>query len=437
VRTGPRHGGLLLLVLSLAWLPTRGLAAEPLPDPLTLEQALALSVADHPNLRRAAALRDRERAYGAAAQAVDDPELLLRGRLRWIDPPSAAGDDDHDDHWAGLFLRKRLYDFGYSEALGEAGRYRAEAGQWSYLASHRLHRLQLLEDFFAVLRADLAYAWRNEALATAFVTFDRARERRDLGQRSDLEVLELESANADALRALAEADARRRATRQRLAQVLNRPDSLPGNLESPRLSWLDRERPKDEQWLATMAVERNPRLRALRARVAAAEASLVAARSIAMPRFNGEVELSEYSRETRTRDPVRAGVYVEIPLYRGGRDAAEVATRVAALEEARAELAADEFAVRQAVLESWQALRVLQLQRDAASTRLDYRELYLDRSRALYEQEVRSDLGDAMVRFSEARLRAAETDHRLALTWERLDALTDGALLEIGTPSTR
>ena len=54
----------------------------------------------------------------------------------------------------------------------------------------------------------------------------------------------------------------------------------------------------------------------------------------------------------------------------------------------------------------------------------DYRDLYLDRSRARYELDLQTDLGDAMVRFSDARLQAARVKYQLELAWEQLDAIT-------------
>ncbi|HEY5789204.1 MAG TPA: TolC family protein, partial [Gammaproteobacteria bacterium] len=220
--------GLLLLLPPLATAAAD--SATPLPDPLSLEQALELAGEAAPPLRRAAALRDRESALAARSAADDDLEILLQGRLRLIETPDVAPDDDRDDHWAGLFVRKRLYDFGRSDALDAAGRAQAESGEWGYLEARRAHRLLVLESFFDVLLADLAHAWRNEALAIAFIRADRSRDRRQLGQLSDLEVLEAESANAEALRRFAQAEAHQRATRQRLASALGRPHELPANL---------------------------------------------------------------------------------------------------------------------------------------------------------------------------------------------------------------
>ena len=55
-----------------------------------------------------------------------------------------------------------------------------------------------------------------------------------------------------------------------------------------------------------------------------------------------------------------------------------------------------------------------------------HRDLYLDRSRAIYEMEVKTDLGDAMVRLSEAQLADARNRFARALAWERLKVLTGG-----------
>lgn len=56
-------------------------------------------------------------------------------------------------------------------------------------------------------------------------------------------------------------------------------------------------------------------------------------------------------------------------------------------------------------------------------TAADYRELYLDRSRALYEMEVKADLGDAMVRVSEAERNLRKIQFDITLGWARLETL--------------
>jgi hypothetical protein len=79
--------------------------------------------------------------------------------------------------------------------------------------------------------------------------------------------------------------------------------------------------------------------------------------------------------------------------------------------------------VQQAILDNLQMLDTLKVEREEMKALLDYRDLYLDRSRALYEMEVKTDLGDSMVEVSEARLKFARAKFTTALTWARLDAL--------------
>jgi len=54
----------------------------------------------------------------------------------------------------------------------------------------------------------------------------------------------------------------------------------------------------------------------------------------------------------------------------------------------------------------------------------NYRDLNLDRSRALYEMEVSTDLGDSMVQITEAEYLSAQADYKMAEAWTRLDILT-------------
>ena len=80
------------------------------------------------------------------------------------------------------------------------------------------------------------------------------------------------------------------------------------------------------------------------------------------------------------------------------------------------------------MVEVWNEIDNLGRQREQMRVLGDYRELYLDRSRALYELNAATDLGDAMVQVTDARLRSADTDYRLAQAWARLQALS-GALV--------
>ena len=336
----------------------------PLPEPLTLEFALSIAGEDHPAVVGREAALARSRAMLDAAVARDAPG-----------------------------------------AAKEAARADVESERWRLADARHAQHVAVLRGYFDALLADLVYARENEAMAIAFITADRARERNALGQVSDVEALALESAYQRVRHSRFAAAARQRASRARLASLMNRPGELSSRLVSPPLTVFGRTIP-DHAALEAEVVRGNPSIKAARARVDAAMRRVEEARAGDRPLLSGELE---------------AGVGTR-PTGNGWRDA-EVAQREADLTAAKATLRSVELEVRQALLESWLALGTLAAERDSTEAFAVYRDYHLDRSRALYEHEARADLGDAMVQISESTLRSARVGFELALAWARIHGL--------------
>lgn len=416
----------LLVCLSIAAWPVRADRPSeqppPLPEPLTLEQALQLADEPHPTVVAAESLVELAEADVLGADALDNWRAHLEARLQWVEPSKRAPPDEREDHRIGVVVSKPLYDFGRTESRVAAATAELQGSRLLYADARTQHRLRIMEAFFDVLLADLAYMRDNEAMAVAYVELDKQRDRLDQGKISEIEVLESEAEYQEVRTRRYASDVRRRATRARLALLLNRPGMLPATLARPELPGLERALPEVER-LQRIALENNPRLQALRARLEAGRARLQAARAGDRPVIRGELEAAEYARELGSSDPLRAGLVLEMPLYSGGAVDAEIGRQQALLNRVRAELAESEMEVRQAVLELWQEIYVLRARRERAAVEIDYRDLYLDRSRALYELDVRTDLGDSMTRFSAARVLAAEAEFGLAMALARLEAL--------------
>ncbi len=397
-------------------------AQQALPDPLTLEAALALADAPHPDLELAAARLDAARAGREQAGVRDALEIGLEARLQAIEPSSVAGNQAHNDSSARLYLRKRLYDFGQTPALRDAAEQRLSAQTWGYLASRQQRRLDIMQRYFDVLVADHAYVRDNEAMSIAFVAFDRAQDRNELGQLSDVELLRLESEFQASRSQWARSQGQQLATRNRLALALNRPDDLPANLVPPAEP--DWQQPlADVDALTSRVLAANPALAELRARVKAAEQDLTASKAGGRPVLSAEVEAAAYNRKLGSSNPLEAGLVLEWPLLDGGRSSAEVAASRAELRRLRAELAREELTLRQQVLDLHLQLDQSRVELERLAVLADYRDLYLDRSRALYEMEVQADLGDAMVQTSSVRYQHAKALYDWMLAKARLDAL--------------
>lgn len=115
---------------------------------------------------------------------------------------------------------------------------------------------------------------------------------------------------------------------------------------------------------------------------------------------------------------------LEIPLYEGRRQDSRVGHAVAARQRAEADMGQTRIEVRNRLRELYHEAQALRMQRDEAEWRMDYRQLYIDRARYLYDIEDQADLGDSMVQQSAAAYFNAQTELELAMVYERLALLT-------------
>ena len=407
----------LALLLSLASVPLQAESARP----LTLDQALAAAQDAHPDLKLAVADQAMAVAERDLAAARGDWSLNLEAGLRQARP--TTGPDSVSDNTLRLNARKSLYDFGRTALATQAADSLLEARAAGLLDVRAQRRLDIMARFFAVLLADMQYASDNEYMAVAYVNFDNARHRLEVGQLAAADVAELESAYQEWLVKRNAAEARQRLTRAQLANAINRPGRLAAELADPDLPGNNRPLPEYEQLLPLLHTS-NPRLAALRAQLAAASQRLAAVRAEKSPALDLELEAADYSREASTRDNLRAGVVLTWPLYTGNRVNAQMAREQAQFQHLQAESEKLGLDLEQTLLETWLEIGELQrTARNAARKNSDYRDLALERARGQYEVELKTNLGDSMAATMAAKLRERKTEYQLALAFARLEAL--------------
>ncbi|MBK6743226.1 MAG: TolC family protein [Hydrogenophilales bacterium] len=424
VKNAPRHCVTRLLAgLTLAFVCT----AQAAPDQaLSLEAALAHATASHPDLRQAEAQGALARADALYAASLDDFQVNLEGSLRT--GRNALTDDKFEpDHILRLNARKTLWDGGRIEAGSRAAKLESAGREALLLETRAQRRLGLMARFFDVLLADLRYAADDEAMAVAYVSWDNARERHQLGELTTPALAELEARFQDSR--LSRNDSLRRAKEKRalLATAMNRPGELPAELIDPDLKGNDRPLPEFEPLLRAM-LSHNPRLIALRQQVAATGARLDAVTSETQPSLEFEAEAAAYSRESYTRDTLRAGFNLVWPLFPGGQVDARKARELAQAQLLQAQVDAQQLTLRQALFEAREEiLHLRDTERRAADINVTYRDWALERARAEYELEMKTNLGSGMAETQAAKLRRRAVEYRMALAWEKLEAL-------LGTP---
>ncbi len=403
----------LCVTIAEAW-------ASPLPNPLTLEQALALADEPHPELSLAYSQIDTARAQSAAVESINSVRAFVEIVPEIVQPATSA--DSENDGRARILINKRLYDFGRTGLLERAAAKDLEASELGLLDARHKRRVDIMSYYFEVLLADMRYAVDNEDMAYRYVVFDEIRHRHDLGQRSDVELQEADNNYREALIRRTISQKRQAATRARLATALNRPDEIPGDLVKPKLPIYERDIPNFRELLVKVSAN-NPAITKFRRQAEAAKALLEAERSRQWPTLSGEMEAAEYEREFVSRSRRRIGLNLQIPLYQRGENRAAQLTAAARLAEYEARLRKAEYELRLTVLTVVQDLETLKIKRTAAQQRVAFRDISVDRARARFELEMNANLGDASVRLTEAQWMAAQADYEWALTWARIDAL--------------
>lgn len=401
-----------------------------LPEPLTLESALLFAdKSDQYQLQSAEEQLQQAIAEAGQSRSVNDFSVNLSGRLRQVGVSDEGEADQDNDSVVSLYVRKPLYDFGKTAGYDDLAEMTVDLRQLekSYLIEQR--ELSISQKYFDVLNADNEFLRHNEDLAIGFIRFDRARENQELGLASELEVLERQAEYEVIRQNRYNSENLQRLTRVLLAEELGFPDSPPSEVSVPELI------PKieitdDVDALVAQAFKHSLRLQIQRKKLDIALQTIEVARHTTGPLIDAELEVSEYAREGSTRDDWRATLYFDVPLYSGSREKTAILGASAKYRQVLSNMQKFRSEIRIEVLKLWQAIRQNSLRLGGEIINQEYRDMVLDRSRAEYELEFKTDLGDSMVQFSNSRMKAYQARFALEMAWRQLEKLVGKVFLD-------
>jgi outer membrane protein TolC len=390
--------------------------------PLSLERALKAADAPHPDLQLAEAERDLALSDQELASARSDLSVTLEGRLQGAQS-AFPGADFNADNSLRLLARKNLFDFGRSENSVGAARAVTEARDRSLLEARDQRRIDIMARFFDVLMADLRYVADSEFMTVAYLNFDRGRDQYNQKLLSKVDLSELEARFQNLLVKRNESQLQQRLTRELLADAMNQPGQLVSDLDDPKLPGNERALPSYETLSAL--VEQSPKIQSSKKLLEASRQRLEALRAENRPFLDAEVEANDYvDRRLPGRDALRAGVVLSWPIYQGNRNSAQMEHEQAQFHKLQAEAEITKRKVSQAILKLLiEAEQLQKTARNAAKVQADYRDLALDRARAQYEVELKTNLGESAAFTMEAKLRQRSVEYQLALTLAKLEAL--------------
>ena len=403
--------------------------ADPLPEPLTFTAALGTAQNEtHYDLVAVEQRLQAIRAELGIEQGENGFSLDFVGRVRQVGLSEVArdlddidDDEDGNDNAASLILSRPLYDFGLLDSRENQFALQLQALEHQKRLLIEQRRLEIMEKYFAVLNADNHFITENESLAMGFIHYDNAVQDQELGLVAEIEVLRLQAAYEVIRQQRYLAEHQQRLTRAMLAEAMGYPEKLPSELEVPEIN-PDRALPDDFDALVSQALVYSLEALAAQANSQAAQAAIAIAAATDNPSLDLQLEVSSYERDSRLRDDWRAGLYLEVPLY-SGSSPARLDLAKARHREAMANQQQVQSHLRLEVLELWQKIQQLKLEIQGRSIEQDYRDKYLDRSRAEYELEFKTDLGDSMVLYSRSSSERLQALYAFELAYQRLTAL--------------
>lgn len=393
-----------LLLLFLAWSPAGARAAEV----LTLEEAVAAGLADHPRAAAARAEADAAAARGARAYAAYYPQVSIAAdwaRSRAFYPILGSGAlKETEVHSASVQLKQTLYDFGRTSGAAKAARLGRAAAEQASAAARQDAALRVREAYYLVLAAERQVAAERAAAAAKEEVLRRARGYFDEGVRPRLDVSRAEADLHAANTALIRAENNRDLARVLLAGSMGRPGAETRDLAEPEAVLAE---VPDREEARRRALAGSADIRRLDSLLGAARAGASAARSDYLPILAGAASAGRADGSSPPHGNVwSAGIGLSVPVFSGFSTREKAREADATLRAVAAERANVELAVIKDADAAWLAVR----EASARTASTEKQEAAARESRTLAGERYREGVGSIIeVTDAQSQAIAAET----------------------------
>lgn len=376
------------------------------------QNAAALDAAPEPSVSQILELIQKNGAYAFAAAAADiDIARAKRDQARFALYPrlslnalgqryqsSQKWQSPGQEIYGSLEVVQPIYDFGKTGSQIDAAGSAVEAAEMALVTARNTVLLEGMALYYELHASEMQLRAFNENHASAYVRWERAKEKLDLGQASPLNVAKalalVESTRLEYYRERS----RNNTFRIRLEELIAQ--DLPEELISPPAP-PDKVPPDiDRIEFANLVTQRNPQVAVLMKNVEAARMRRGGVSNL--PSLEAYGNFGQTSRTLNRRNEYALGARLSWTIFNGGIQGAK-RNQIAA-EESRFNALLD---VKQRQLRR-QAQGVL-MDRDnayqrviAAKAALDYAQKNLLLRQQQYSQERVADLGGAMIDFSTA-----------------------------------
>jgi len=297
-------------------------AGEPA-QTLTLKQAEAIAVQNHPRIQQAKYLAASASARVTQAKSIYYPQAY--GSLTGVEAENgsriAAGALNnpiiYDRYANGVTVSQFITDFGHTHQLVKSDRERAQAEQENVTTSRADVLLRVDQAFFNALKAQSVMQVAQQTVQNRQLVADQIGTLATNQLKSDLDVSFAQVDLGQAKLLLVQAQNDVQATLAELSAALGYPDERPLTLTEEPL--IDTGPPDDaEKWIEE-GLQSRPEILSQKLNTTAAKSYATAERDLWLPTISavGSAGVTPYKQEPLTARYAAAGFNVNIPIFNG------------------------------------------------------------------------------------------------------------------------
>jgi len=392
--------------------------AQPLPNPLTLEHVLKLAnennFAEKQQLldidSKKQQLTDWKNQYDTTARV--DLQLAKRSDF------DRAIDNSH----AFIYLEKTLYD--QSIEIGKSAQISSiDDASLSLQQLQQNKSIQLARSFFDIVLADLSYETALQRLALSAIREGRIRDDYEIQSASEVALLEKQVDTQISQIQRIKAESKQIQTRAKLAQLLNiRYEDRPDEVVKPNYSAVFKKDLAEFSFYQEK-LKNNLKLKQLEQSLQAIKREISQQKSNLGIVINSSARLGEQGYLREKNGQWRAGLQLSMPFGTDANKDSKISQLLIQSKKKQLDIDTLQQQLLGQALEYYLELGALRQIHKALVIELDYRDLHLEKARANYEMEIKSDIGDAMTNYTDSERKLAENEFNYMITLKKLHHL--------------
>lgn len=392
--------------------------AQPLPNPLTLEHVLKLAnennFAEKQQLldidSKKQQLTDWKNQYDTTARV--DLQLAKRSDF------DRAINNSH----AFIYLEKTLYD--QSIEIGKSAQISSiDDASLSLQQLQQNKSIQLARSFFDIVLADLSYETALQRLALSAIREGRIRDDYEIQSASEVALLEKQVDTQISQIQRIKAESKQIQTRAKLAQLLNiRYEDRPDEVVKPNYSAVFKKDLTEFSFYQEK-LKNNLKLKQLEQSLQAIKREISQQKSNLGIVINSSARLGEQGYLREKNGQWRAGLQLSMPFGTDANKDSKISQLLIQSKKKQLDIDTLQQQLLGQALEYYLELGALRQIHKALVIELDYRDLHLEKARANYEMEIKSDIGDAMTNYTDSERKLAENEFNYMITLKKLHHL--------------